>query len=103
VNAAAHPNDRWDNKGEGSQGMSVDVIRAEAEWVIAHLKQSERVLVHCVAGMNRSATICTAVVMLLENLSAEAALARVREQHPWARPDSNHWLKLLWLEKQLQA
>jgi hypothetical protein len=35
--------------------------------------------------------------MQLENLSAEAALTRVREHHPWARPDAHHWLKLRWL------
>jgi hypothetical protein len=44
--------------------------------------------------MNRSATICSAVLILLEGLSAEAALERVREQHPWARPDPHHWLAL---------
>jgi len=51
-----------------------------------------------VAGMNRSTTICCAVLILLEGLSAEAALERVREHHPWARPDSHHWLTLRWLE-----
>jgi hypothetical protein len=92
-----HPNDRWDNKGEGSAGMSVAVIRQEAEWIIERLKAGQRVLVHCVAGMNRSATICCAAVMLLEGLSAEQALERVREHHPWSRPDANHWLKLRWM------
>jgi len=101
-NSGTHPDDRWDNKGEGSNGMNVEVIRAEAEWVIEHLKQNQRVLVHCVAGMNRSSTVCTAVVMLLEGLSAEDALERVRAHHPWARPDSNHWLKLMWLEKRIR-
>jgi hypothetical protein len=94
-----HPNDRTVQKGEGSQGMSVAEIRAEAEWVINHLQKNESVLVHCVAGMNRSATISCAVVMLLEGLTAEEALKRVREQHPWAKPDSYHWLALRWLEK----
>jgi len=94
-----HPNDRTVQKGEGSQGMSVVEIRAEANWVIDHLKRDDHVLVHCVAGMNRSTTICCAVVMLLEGLSAEDALKRVREQHPWAKPDSYHWLALRWLEK----
>jgi len=89
--------DRWDNKGEGSDGMSVEVIRQEAEYVIERLKAGQRGLVHCVAGMNRSSTICCAVLMLLEGLSAEAALARLRETHPWARPDSRHWLALRWL------
>lgn len=94
-----HPNDRTVEKGEGSKGMSATEIREEANWVIDRLKKDESVLVHCVAGMNRSATICCAVLMLLEGLSAEQALIRVREQHPWAKPDSYHWLALRWLEK----
>lgn len=93
-----HPNDRTINKGEGADGMTVTEIRDEAEWVIERLKQNQRVLVHCVAGMNRSTSICCAVLMLLEGLGAEAALDRVREHHPWARPDSHHWLALRWLE-----
>jgi hypothetical protein len=91
--------DRWINKGEGDDGMKLDEIRFEAEWVIERLKASQRVLVHCVAGMNRSSTICCAVLIMLEGLSAEQALERVREHHPWARPDSNHWLSLHWLAK----
>jgi hypothetical protein len=94
-----HPNDRVVEKGEGSKGMSVEEIKAEANWVIDHLKKDEHVLVHCVAGMNRSVTICCAVTMLLEGLTADAALKRVREQHPWAKPDAYHWLALRWLEK----
>lgn len=89
--------DRWDNKGEGSEGMSVEDLREEAAWVIERLQKNRRVLVHCVAGMNRSSTICCAVLILLEGLTAEQALERVREHHPWARPDSGHWLKLRWL------
>lgn len=49
-----HPNDRAVQHGEGSQGMTGEQIREEAEWVIERLKQDQRVLVHCVAGMNRS-------------------------------------------------
>ncbi len=89
--------DRAVEHGEGSQGMTVDQINAEAGWVIERLRDDQRVLVHCVAGMNRSVTICCAVLILLERLSAEAALARVRSHHPWARPDSHHWLALRWL------
>jgi dual specificity protein phosphatase-like protein len=92
-----HFDDRTRSKGEGSNGMTVDEICEEADWVIEHLKENQRVLVHCVAGMNRSTTICCAVLILLEGLSAEAALNRVREHHPWARPDSHHWLALRWL------
>lgn len=93
------PSDRWDNKGEGSDGMSPEVIREEACWVIERLQKNQRVLVHCAAGMNRSTTICCAVLILLEDLSAEEALNRVHEHHPWAKPDSHHWLALRWLAK----
>ncbi len=97
--SALHPNDRAIEHGEGSQGMTVAQIREEAGWVIERLEKDQRILVHCVAGMNRSVTICCATLILLEGLSAEAALARVRERHPWARPDSHHWLALRWLAK----
>jgi hypothetical protein len=49
--------------------------------------------------MNRSTTITCAVLMQLEGLTAEQALRRVYEHHPWAKPDSHHWLMLRWLEK----
>lgn len=94
-----HPNDRAIEHGEGSQGMTVEQLREEAGWVIERLQNNQRVLVHCVAGMNRSVTVCCAALILLERLNAEDALARVREHHPWARPDSHHWLMLRWLEK----
>jgi hypothetical protein len=89
--------DRWAKKGEGTQGMTAAEIAAEARWVIERLQAGQRVLVHCSAGMNRSATICCGVLILMEGLSAEAALERVREYHPWARPDPYHWLALRWL------
>ncbi|HEY5730156.1 MAG TPA: dual specificity protein phosphatase [Anaerolineales bacterium] len=89
-----NPNDRTVEKGEGSQGMSPE----ETNWVIERLKKNESVLIHCVAGMNRSTTITCAVLMQLEGLTAEQALERVYETHPWAKPDSHHWLILRWLE-----
>lgn len=94
-----HPGDRTVEKGEGSKGMSAEEIREEADWVIERLQRNESVLVHCVAGMNRSTTVCCAVLMQLEGLTAEQALERVYESHPWAKPDSHHWLMLRWLEK----
>jgi predicted protein tyrosine phosphatase len=89
--------DRRAQKGEGSQGMDLAEIMAEAQWAIDHLRAGQRVLVHCSAGLNRSVTICCAALMQLEHLSAEEALNRVRDHHPWARPDSHHWLMLRWL------
>jgi hypothetical protein len=89
--------DRWEEKGEGRRGMTAEDLKAEAVWVAERLRAGQRVLVHCYAGINRSATVCCAALILLEGLSAEAALARVRERHPEAWPDPYHWLLLRWL------
>ena len=94
-----HPSDRTVEKGEGTKGMSPAEVREEAEWVLERLHKGESVLIHCVAGMNRSTTICCAALMLAEGLSAKDALKRVRVNQPWAKPDSYHWLALRWLEK----
>lgn len=91
------PADRWVCKGELIQGMGLAEITEEAQWVMERLRAGQRVLVHCVAGFNRSVTICCAALILLEGLSAEAALDRVREHHPFALPDPHHWLVLRWL------
>ena len=80
--------------------MNVDEIADGAVWVIERLRAGQRVLVHCAVGMNRSATVCCAALIVEEGLSAEAALARVRAHHPWARPDSHHWLALRWLAQE---
>ena len=84
-------------QGEGAQGMDITAIMAEAQRVIDRFQAGERALVHCSTGFNRSVTVCCAVLMRLETLSAEEALTRVREHHPWARPDSHHWLRLRWM------
>ena len=102
ASGALDARDRWENKGEGHNGMSLEEITAEAMWTLERLNAGQRVLVHCVAGMNRSPTICCAALILQEKLSAEQALTRVRERHPWARPDSLHWLKLRWLASAIE-
>ena len=99
-NSLYHPLDRWENQGEGSDGMSVEELAGQAQQVVDLLEQGKRVLVHCVAGFNRSVTVCCAVLILLEGLSAKDALARVREHHRWARPDTHHWLQLRWLAQE---
>ncbi len=92
VSNPPHPADRWNPQGEGYQGMDASHLAAEAEWVTERLRAGQRVLVHCTSAMNRSVSVCCAVLIVLEGLSAEAALERVRQHHPWSRPDPCHWL-----------
>jgi hypothetical protein len=95
--ATLHPTDRWVTRGEGALGMTPEALREEAGWVLERLRAGQRVLVHCVAGLNRSTSVACAALILAEGLSAVEALARVRERHRWARPDGHHWLALQWL------
>ena len=77
-----------------SIGMGADELLEEATWVVDRLREGRRVLVHCYAGINRSGSVCCATLMLLEGISASAALARIRERHPTAWPDPYHWFVL---------
>ena len=92
--SGAHPDDRHSCKGEMAAGMSLEELRAEAEWVVERLSAGKKVLIHCYAGVNRSSTVCCAALILLEQLTAEQALARVRVHHPGYWPDPYHWFLL---------
>jgi hypothetical protein len=95
--------DRYILKGEMAAGMDAIGLLEEAAWVADRLRAGRRVLVHCYAGVNRSTTVCCAALMLLERISAEEALARVRQHHPIAWPDPYHWFLLRWLSHALNA
>jgi hypothetical protein len=92
--AGRHLNDRFARKGEMTIGMDMSDLLAEARWVVGRLRAGQRVLVHCYAGVNRSATVCCAALMLLEGITAHEALARAREHHPGCWPDPYHWFLL---------
>ena len=73
----------------------------EALWAIArHVadilarSQRSRVLVHCSAGRNRAALLCTLVVMLRRHVSGAEAVQRVRAKRPGAldNPAFEKWL-----------
>jgi atypical dual specificity phosphatase len=65
--------------------------RTGLEW----LARGERVYLHCRAGMQRSATIAAAIVMLRDGLGAPEALERVRARKPSAKPLSHQRQDLL--------
>lgn len=50
-----------------------------------HIRQRNRVLVHCFAGVSRSAMICMAYLYEC-GMSFEEALTLIQEKHPIARP-----------------
>ena len=53
-----------------------------------------RVLVHCVAGMSRSATVVAAYLMASEQLDTDKALAALRAAYPQACPNDGFYRQL---------
>lgn len=92
------PVDVWRPHGEGPFGYTAATLLQDALLVERLLRTGGRVLVHCIAGVNRAPTLCAATLMLMEGIGASEALARVR-QHRWmAFPDPWHWRALRELE-----
>lgn len=52
-------------------------------------KKKHAVYVHCLAGVGRSASVCSLFVAQELNLSLEDAIAYVKERHEHAHPDSH--------------
>jgi protein-tyrosine phosphatase len=70
-------------------------IELASRIALAWLAEGERVYVHCRAGMQRSATVAAAIVMLRDGLDARVALERIRARKPSARPLSHQRQDLL--------
>lgn len=51
------------------------------------LESGGKVLVHCVAGVSRSATVITAYLMRLKNIRYKAALAMLKRVRPIVTPN----------------
>jgi len=64
--------------------------------------QSERVLIHCVAGVSRSATVAIAYVMYYLKLSLNEAYRFVKEKRPTISPNFNFLGQLIEFERRLR-
>lgn len=88
---------RW-WRGEGPFGYTWSRLSDDALPVVDLLRANKRVLIHCMAGVNRSATLTCATLMYIEGIGAREALQRVQRFHPMAHPDEFHWKALRQLE-----
>uniref|UniRef100_A0A287CWD7 Dual specificity phosphatase 13B n=1 Tax=Ictidomys tridecemlineatus TaxID=43179 RepID=A0A287CWD7_ICTTR len=61
-----------------------------------------KVLVHCVVGVSRSATLVLAYLMLHQQLSLRQAVITVRE-HRWIFPNRGFLHQLCQLDKKLRG
>ena len=62
-----------------------------------------KVLVHCNAGISRSATICTAYLMKTQGISMDEALKMVKNKRKCVAPNFGFILKLMKFEETLQT
>lgn len=63
---------------------------------------SGKILVHCHAGISRSATVCIAYIMYLKKLSLEDAYSFVKSKRSVIAPNLNFMRQLLDFEAQLE-
>ena len=62
--------------------------------ILLHFQTTGTVLVHCAAGISRSASVVVAFLMWRQGLSYEAALARVRDKRPFVLPNRGFRLQV---------
>lgn len=67
------------------------VFEAAVDRVLDALNDNQRVLVHCQAGVSRSAGVCTAVLAVQQNSAASIAFDRVRNARPKVNPTDEIW------------
>ncbi|XP_077418020.1 dual specificity protein phosphatase 18 [Vanacampus margaritifer] len=71
---------------------------------IQHVAQSGgRTLVHCNAGVSRSAALCMAFLVKHRDATLAEAHARVKTCRPMARPNNGFWKQLIEYEKELRG
>lgn len=79
---ADHP----DATGRYGGDASYEMFREAADTVLSALREGDTVLVHCHAGINRSASVCAAALGVLTDRSYDDAIAVVRDARPIVNP-----------------
>ncbi|KAL3883751.1 hypothetical protein ACJMK2_029985 [Sinanodonta woodiana] len=60
-----------------------------------------RTLVHCMAGVSRSATLCIAYMMKYKRMSLKQAYDYIKKRRPVIRPNTGFWRQLIEFERRL--
>jgi len=81
-------------------------LNAHFDYVTQKINQVKlnggKTLVHCVAGISRSSTLCIAYLMRYEGLSLLASHQLVKTSRPIIRPNNGFWKQLIDYEKRLR-
>ncbi|KAG8227633.1 hypothetical protein J437_LFUL008710 [Ladona fulva] len=72
--------------------------------LLNHLNGHQKIvvpLVHCVAGVSRSAALCLAYLMKYERMSLRKAFVHLRSKRPSVRPNTGFFQQLIAYERRL--
>ncbi|KAI9209360.1 protein-tyrosine phosphatase-like protein [Polychytrium aggregatum] len=73
---------------DSAEANLLECLPSAIEYISQAISKDGRVLVHCVAGISRSASIIVAYLMKAQKLEYEQALEILHQQHPRAEPNS---------------
>ena len=62
-------------------------IKETGEFIRGAIEGGGQVLVHCFAGVSRSASVVIAYLMRYHNMTYSQACAHVRDRRPWINPN----------------
>lgn len=74
-----------------------------ADLIESNSMRGRRTLVHCVAGISRSASLCIAYLMKYHRMSLRSAHDHVRSRRPVIRPNTGFWEQLIEYEYSLRG
>src|SRR5262249_35809339 len=82
--------------------LTVEDLQKGSEWELQHIRDWQRVLIHCEHGVGRS-VLLTCAVLVRDGSSAEAALRQVQAKRWQASPNHRQIKRLHEFEEALQA
>lgn len=68
-----------------------EIFEAAVDYTIECLNRGDKTLVHCQAGVSRSAGVCTAAIAVRQGIDADLAREKVKESRPVIDPTSEIW------------
>nr|CAB3240179.1 dual specificity protein phosphatase 14-like [Phallusia mammillata] len=105
------PNRSWNSSIEVIRVPVNDVPHAQiypyfdkvADLIEQKSRRGERCLVHCVAGVSRSASLCIAYLIKYHRMTLKQAHSHVRHSRPVIRPNVGFWKQLIDYEKKMRG
>ncbi len=68
-----------------------EVFEAAVDYTMVCLDQGNTILIHCQAGVSRSAGVCTAAIAVRQGIDADQARTKVEEFRPIINPTTEIW------------